>query len=92
MLVVLHGLTVALGNEKGGPSCWIKMLPSKRVEGEQTNAWNRRFCGGIGATFKGSPAGAAPLRPSSMAELLRPLPATELVQPLPQREPFGTAL
>ena len=45
--------------------------------------------GRIGAPFRGSSAGAAPLRPSSTAELLRPLPATELVQPLPQREPFG---
>ena len=43
----------------------------------------------IRAPFRGSSAGAAPLRPSSTAELLRPLPATELVQPLPQREPFG---
>ena len=64
-------------------------IPRVSIKISGTHALNRLFCGGIGAPFTGSPAGAARLRPSSTAELLRPRPATELAQLLPQREPFG---
>ena len=45
MLVVLHGLTVPLGHEKGGPFCWTGRLAHGipnlcHVEGKHTNAWN----------------------------------------------------
>ena len=31
MLVVLYGLMVALGHDKGGPSSWIKMLYKSKL-------------------------------------------------------------